>query len=235
MNQIISSVRVFEHNGNYVTTSHDISRLTGIPHSDVLKSIYVQKQYYEQLNRAHVFERDFIRTTEAGIKGTSSLNSNPRKRGRPSIVYLLTKEGAFSFIGGLRGVKACEFRLVIAEAFVVLEQALKQSIEEIAALRIENAQLREKPKALLGTRKGQVISPVMHENLFGQIEAIRWERRLRDSLDQETQAKAHARHMRKMLKGLAEKYDALVERIDLMEGNKTAKVIRLLSNKKDPE
>ena len=213
MNQIISTVRVFEHNGQHVTTSHEIARLTGIPHSDVLKSIYVQKQYYEQLSRAHVFERDFMKSTEAGIKGTSSLNSNPRKRGRPSIIYLLTKEGAFSFIGGLRGVKACEFRLAIAEAFVVIEQALKQSIEEIAALRAENAQLREKPKTLPGSRTGQISAPVLTANLWGEDEIVGWELRPKDTLDEYMLTLANLRHCNRVAEGLQEKKRELTDKL----------------------
>jgi 23S rRNA maturation mini-RNase III len=75
--------------------------------------------------------------------------------------------------------------------------------------------------------------PYCRKILFGVVEAIRWELRRKETLDQQTQAKAQARHMRKMMKGLAAKYDALIERIDMMEGNKKAKLIRMI--KDEPE
>jgi len=197
------------------------------------------KGYYHELEQQSVFDRDFIVMTDKILNCNYAENSKPRKRGRPSIVYLLTKEGCLSFIGGLTGKKACEFRIAIARAFVQMERIIVEQIpalqKENNQLRAENAQLREKPKQLKKSRKNEVISPVMQENLFGQVDAIRWERRNKETLDQETQAKAHARHLRKMLKGIAQKHDALVEAIELMEGNKTAQVIRLLTNRKDPK
>jgi hypothetical protein len=62
---------------------------------------------------------------------------------------------------------------------------------------------------------------------------VRWELRHKETLDELQKAKAQARQLRKMLKGLAAKHDVLNERIDLLEGNKKSKLIRIL--KDEPE
>ena len=75
--------------------------------------------------------------------------------------------------------------------------------------------------------------PVYHENLFGLVEEIRYEMRNKEKLDELMQAKAIVRHLRKQMKGMIAKQDQLAERIDLLEGNKKAKLIKLI--KDDPE
>ena len=227
-----TDIVTFQHNNQPVTTSHEIARVTGIPHDMVLRSIRTMKGYYEELNQFQAFDRDFIVMTDKILICNDAENSKPRKRGRPSIVYLLTKEGSLSFIGSLTGKKACEFRIMIARAFVQMEQTIKTVIP---ALQAENAALKAAlgKKALPGRRANQIAVPVYHENLFGLVEEIRYEMRNKEKLDELMQAKAVVRHLRKQMKGMIAKQDQLAERIDLLEGNKKAKLLKLI--KDDPE
>jgi phage regulator Rha-like protein len=228
----------FQHNNQPVTTSHEIARLTGIPHDKVLRSVRTMERYYKELNKASAFERDFIVMTDEIIKATSGENSNPAKRGRPSIVYLLTKEGSLSFIGSLTGKKACEFRIAIADAFVRMERIILEQIPALEAenvqLRLENEQLKNNAKKqIAGPKTGMMPFPEMQENLFGEIEEVHWIMRPKKDLHPTIQAKAKARHLRKMILGLTQKFDELSEKIDLLEGMAQTKILHILTHKKD--
>lgn len=221
-------VTVTKNNQLYVS-SIEVAKKFGKRHADVLR---IMHEYLNDKNMSDFNQRNFALA--------SDIQSGRGKRGRPRLAEVLMSRDGFALVAmGFTGKTALQWKLRFLDVFNEMEKTvatvLPHMSAEIERLRIENAQLRGNQKALPGPRKGQVISPVMHENLFGQIEAIRWERRLKETLDQETQAKAQARHMRKMIKGLAAKYDALIERLDLMEGNRKTKVIRLLKNEKDPE
>ena len=227
-----SDIVTFQHNNQPVTTSHEIARLTDIPHDMVLRSIRTMKGYYQELDQLPAFDRDFIVMTDKILICNDAENSKPRKRGRPSIVYLLTKEGSLSFIGSLTGKKACEFRIMIARAFVQMEQVIQNELPRLQA-RITELESNMIRKALPGRRANQIAVPVYHENLFGLVEEIRYEMRNKEKLDELMQAKAVVRHLRKQMKGMIAKQDQLAERIDLLEGNKKAKLLKLI--KDDPE
>lgn len=216
-------------NGQLHVSSIEVAKKFGKRHADVLRIIH---EYLNNKNMSDFNERNFALAVDS--------HAGRAKRGRPRLAEVFMNRDGFALIAmGFTGKKALHWKLRFLDAFNQMEETITLILPALQAenerLKLENAQLRDRPKALPGSRKDQVISPVMQENLFGQIEAIRWELRRRDTLDQQTQDKARERHLRKMLKGMMAKYDALVERMDLMEGNKKAKVIRLLNNKKDPE
>jgi Rha family phage regulatory protein len=223
-NAVQNEIALIERNNQAFVSSRELAVKFGKQHKDVLRIIH---GYLDSENMNDFNERNFA------LNGHIQVGC--AKRGRPRLADVLMTRDGFALIAmGFTGKRALEWKVKFLEAFNEMERFLLNEIPRLQAriVELETTLLR---KNLPGPRKGQVVSPVMQENLFGQIEAIRWELRRKDTLDQETQAKAHARHMRKMIKGLAAKYDALIERIDLMEGNRKAKVIRLLNNKKDVE
>ena len=231
-----SDIVTFKHNNQLVTTSHEIARLTGIPHDMVLRSIRTMKTYYQELDQLPAFDRDFIVMTDKIINCNNAENSNPRKRGRPSIVYLLTKEGSLSFIGSLTGKKACEFRIAIAKSFVRMEQIIAERLPALEAenlqLRTENEQLKNNArKQIAGPKAGMLPAPELQENLFGQIEAVHWIMRPKKDLHPTIQAKAKARHLRKMIVGLTQRFDELAEKIDMLEGIAHTKILNILTHK----
>ena len=216
---------VAENNQAFVS-SREVAAKFGKLHSNVVRDI---KNLAIQNKDNPEFQKFFsLNFDEQRI----SLNNLPKRGRRPEPHYLMTRDGFVFLAMGFTGRKAAEWKLRFLNAFNTMERTI---IEQLPALQAENIALKAalSKRALPGKRANYIPAPVMQENLFGQIEAIRYEMRLKESLDLETQAKAQARHMRKMIKGLSAKFDALVERIDLMEGNKKAKIIKLL--KDDPE
>lgn len=200
----------FKHNNQPVTTSHEIARLTGIPHDQVLRSIRTMQGYYKELDKLPAFNRDFIVMTDKIIFPNSGEKSNPAKRGRPSIVYLLTKEGSLSFIGSLRGKKACEFRIAIADAFVRMEQVIAEQLPALQAenlqLRSENEQLKSNArKQIAGPRKGYIRTPHFQINLWGEKDAIYYEMRPKDELDEQMKALAYLDLYDNMQRGIDQK------------------------------
>lgn len=219
-----TEIALVQRNGQAFVSSHEIALKFGKRHSDVLRLIH---SYLDLKNLNDFNKRNFAlaNDTQAG-RG---------KRGRPRLAeVLMTRDGFSLTVMSMTGKRALEWKVKFIEAFNEMERVI---FEKIPALEAEVNTLKAalEKKALPGKRANQIAVPVMEENLFGQIEAIRWELRKKETLDQVMQAKAQARHMRKMIKGLSAKFDALVERIDLMEGNKKNKIIKLLTDKKDPE
>lgn len=200
----------FKHNNQPVTTSHEIARLTGIPHDKVLRSIRTMQGHYKELDKLPAFNRDFIVMTDKIIFPKSGEKSNPAKRGRPSIVYLLTKEGSLSFIGSLTGKKACEFRIAIADAFVRMEQVIAEQLPALQAenlqLRSENEQLKNNArKQIAGPRKGYIRTPHFQINLWGEKDAIYYEMRHKDELDEQMKALAYLDLYDNMQRGIDQK------------------------------
>lgn len=231
-----TDIVTFEFKNQPVTTSHEIARVTGIAHDMVLRSIRTQRQYYEELNQRSVFDRDFIVATDKLIFCINAEKSKSAKKGRPSTVYLLTKEGALSFIGGLRGKKACEFRIAIANAFIQMEQIIAERLPALESenlqLRLENEQLKSKKKRIAGPKTGMIPAPIYQEDLFGQLQAIAYVMTPKQNLHPTIEAKSKARHMRKMMAGLSKKLDELSDKIEHIEASAHTKILNLLTNKK---
>lgn len=218
-----NEIALVQENGQAFVTSREVAAKFGKLHSNVIRDI---KNLAIQNKDNPEFQKFFsINFDEQRIL----LNNLPKRGRRPEPHYLMTRDGFVFLAMGFTGRKAAEWKVRFLNAFNAMEKTI---IEQLPALQAENAALKAalEKKALPGKRANYIAAPVMQENLFGQIEAIRYEMRLKESLDIETQAKAQARHMRKMIKGLSAKFDALVERIDVMEGNKKAKIIKLLKD-----
>ena len=219
------------HKNQVFVSSREVAAKFNKRHSNVIRDI--QELHFSNKDKEE-FMKFFSRNFE---EQRISLNNSPRRGRPPEPHYLISRDGFVLLAMGFTGRKALEWKVKFLNAFNELEQTLQTKLPALQAenerLKLENAELREKPKALKGARADSIPAPVLQENLFGVVEAIRWELRRKETLDQQTQAKAQARHMRKMMKGLAAKYDALIERIDMMEGNKKAKLIRMI--KDEPE
>jgi len=234
-----SDIVTFQHNNQPVTTSHEIARLTDIPHDMVLRSIRTMKGYYEELDQLPAFDRDFIVMTDKILNCNNAENSKRRKRGRPSIVYLLTKEGSLSFIGSLRGKKACEFRIAIANAFVRMEQVIQNELPRLQA-RIIELEANLTRKALPGARTGMISAPVLTPNLWGEDEIVGWELRPKDTLDEYMLTLASLRHCNKVAEGLEDKKRELTDKLVNEELSRRATItdlterrFKLLKSKKD--
>lgn len=226
-----SDIVTVNHKNQVFVSSREVAAKFSKRHSDVIRDI--QKLHFSNKDKEEFMQFFSLNFAEQRI----SLDNSPRRGRPPEPHYLISRDGFVLLAMGFTGRKALEWKVKFLNAFNELEQTLQTKLPALQAenerLKLENAELREKPKALKGARADSIPAPVLQENLFGVVEAIRWELRRKETLDQQTQAKAQARHMRKMMKGLAAKYDALIERIDMMEGNKKAKLIRIL--KDEPE
>ncbi len=207
-------------------SSREVATKFGKLHSNVVRDIKnLIHQNKDDVNAKKFF---FLNFEEQRI----SLNNSPRRGRPPEPHYLMTRDG-FAFLAmGFTGRKAIEWKVRFLEAFKLMEKTI---IEQIPALkaRITELEAESSRKALPGPRKDHVAVPVMQENLFGQVEAISYVLRHKETLDELQKSQARARQMRKILKGMQDKFDALVDRIDLLEGNKKAKLIRMI--KDEPE
>lgn len=213
-----SDIVTFQHNNQPVTTTQEIARITGIRHANILQALYSQKHYYEELGQADMFSRDFIRADTKVLKLNFQFNSNPPKRGRPPVVYLLTQEGALSFVGALTGKKACEFRIAVAKSFVRMEQTIRNIIPalqaEITQLKVENERLKIEPqKQLAGPRKGQLAVPVIQHNLWNEKEIVAWEMQPMDQVDELLITIAKLRHCNTIAHGLEHRKKELTNKL----------------------
>lgn len=220
-----NDILIVQRDNQAFVSSREVATKFGKRHSDVIREIHKQ---FTQHSNDQVMMNFFLRTfAEQRI----SLD-NSRKRGRPPEPhYLMSRDGFIFLAMGFTGRKAAEWKVRFLEAFNLMERTI---IEQIPALKSRIAELESRSlKALPGPRKDMVPVPVMQENLFGVVEAVRWELRHKETLDELQKAKAQARQLRKMLKGLACKHDLLNERIDILEGNKKAKIVRLIKDESD--
>lgn len=183
MSNLVSTIQVFEHQGHVVTTSLHIAKATGLPHYKVLRSIATQEKYYANLKRSDIFKRDFLLADgELFAPRLAEINLNKKeRRGRKPKVYFLTKEGANAFIGSLTGERACEFRIMLAEAFSILERQNESLRTENMQLR---AQLEAKPRrALRGPPAGTIRTPRMQVTLWDTVEVIDYEMKPKNEID----------------------------------------------------
>jgi Rha family phage regulatory protein len=220
-----SDIVTVQRDNQVFVSSREVAAKFGKRHSDVVRDI--KKLFFTNKDKQEFmqfFSRNFA---EQRI----SLDNSPRRGRPPEPHYLMTRDG-FAFLAmGFTGRKAIEWKVRFLEAFNLMERTI---VEQIPALKARIAELESRPlKVLPGPRKDMIPVPIMQENLFGVVEAVRWELRHKETLDELQKAKAQARQLRKMLKGLAAKHDVLNERIDLLEGNKKSKLIRIL--KDEPE
>lgn len=207
-------------------SSREVAAKFGKLHSNVVRDI--KNLIHQNKDNADATRFFFLNFEEQRI----SLNNSQRRGRPPEPHYLMTRDG-FTFLAmGFTGRKAIEWKVRFLEAFKLMEKTI---IEQIPALkaRITELETETTRKALPGPRKDHVAVPVMQENLFGQVEAISYVLRHKETLDELQKSQARARQMRKILKGMQDKFDALVDRIDLLEGNKKAKLIRMI--KDEPE
>ena len=227
-NAVQNEIALVQQNNQAFVSSREIATKFGKLHSNVIRDI--KNLTFQNKDNAE-FKKFFSLNFE---EQRISLDNCLRRGRRPEPHYKITRDGFVFLAMGFTGRKATDWKVRFLDAFNEMEKVI---IQQIPVLQAENAALKAalEKKALPGKRTNYIAAPVLEENLFGQIEAIRYEMRLKETLDQETQAKAQARHMRKMIKGLVAKFDALTERLDVMEGNKKAKIIRLLTNINDPE
>jgi hypothetical protein len=130
--------------------------------------------------------------------------------------------------------------------FNEIEKTILTVLPELQAqlerLKIENAQLREKPKALPGARTGMISAPVLTPNLWGEDEIVGWELRPKDTLDEYMLTLASLRHCNKVAEGLEDKKRELTDKLVNEELSRRATItdlterrFKLLKSKKDKE
>ena len=219
-----NEIALVQQNNQAFVSSREIAVKFGKQHKDVMRIIH---NYLNSENMNDFNERNF------------ALNSHTQagraKRGRPRLAeILMTRDGFALTVMSMTGARALVWKVKFLDAFNQMERVI---IEQLPALRAENAALKAaiEKKALPGKRTGMISVPKMETNLWGELEAIRWELHRRDQQDELTILKSKTRHMRKMLTGLTIKFDALQDKADFLEGKKTAKIIKLLKSEKDYE
>ena len=217
-----SSIALIQRNNQAFVSSHEIAAKFGKRHGDILRLIH---SYLDLKNLNDFNQRNFALANDN--------QAGRAKRGRPRLAeVLMTRDGFSLTVMSMTGQRALEWKVKFIEAFNEMERVLLDEIPRLQS-RIIELEANLIRKALPGRRANQIAVPVYHENLFGLVEEIRYEMRNKEKLDELMQAKAIVRHLRKQMKGMIAKQDQLAERIDLLEGNKKAKLIKLI--KDDPE
>jgi Rha family phage regulatory protein len=217
-----NEIALVQQNNQAFVSSRELALKFGKQHKDVLRIIHGHLDS-EKMNDFN--QRNFSRNEHVQV--------GCAKRGRPRLAaVLMTRDGFALLAMGFTGKRALEWKVKFLEAFNEMERVLLDEIPRLQA-RIIELEANLTRKALPGRRANQIAVPVYHENLFGLVEEIRYEMRNKEKLDELMQAKAVVRHLRKQMKGMIAKQDQLAERIDLLEGNKKAKLIKLI--KDDPE
>lgn len=215
-------IALVQQNGQAFVSSHEIAAKFGKRHADVLRLIH---SYLDMKNLNDFNKRNFALTNDT--------QAGRAKRGRPRLAeVLMTRDGFSLTVMSMTGKRALEWKVKFIEAFNKMEKII---LDQLPILQAENATLKAalEKKALPGKRANQIAVPVYHENLFGLVEEIRYEMRNKEKLDELMHAKAVVRHLRKQMKGMIAKQDQLAERIEMLEGNKKAKIIKLLKDDSD--
>lgn len=221
-----SDIVTVQRDNQVFVSSREVAAKFGKLHSNVVRDI--KNLIHQNKDNADATKFFFLNFEEQRI----SLDNSPRRGRPPEPHYLMTRDG-FAFLAmGFTGRKAIEWKVRFLEAFKLMEKTIVEQLPALKA-RILELEAESSRKALPGPRKDHVAVPVMQENLFGQVEAISYVLRHKETLDELQKSQARARQMRKILKGMQDKFDALVDRIDLLEGNKKAKLIRMI--KDEPE
>jgi Rha family phage regulatory protein len=224
--QVHTDIVTVQRDNQVFVSSREVAAKFGKRHSDVVRDI--KKLFFTNKDNPDANKFFFLNFAEQRI----SLDNSARRGRPPEPHYLMTRDG-FAFLAmGFTGRKAVEWKVRFLEAFKLMEKTIVEQIPALKA-RIKELEAESSRKALPGLRKDHVAVPVMQENLFGQVEAISYVLRHKETLDELQKSQARARQMRKILKGMQDKFDALVDRIDLLEGNKKAKLIRMI--KDEPE
>jgi Rha family phage regulatory protein len=224
--QVHSDIVTVQRDNQVFVSSREVAAKFGKLHSNVVRDI--KNLIHQNKDNADATKFFFLNFEEQRI----SLDNSPRRGRPPEPHYLMTRDG-FAFLAmGFTGRKAIEWKVRFLEAFKLMEKTIVEQLPALKA-RILELEAESSRKALPGPRKDHVAVPVMQENLFGQVEAISYVLRHKETLDELQKSQARARQMRKILKGMQDKFDALVDRIDLLEGNKKAKLIRMI--KDEPE
>ena len=221
-----NEIALVNQNNQAFVSSRELATKFGKLHSNVIRDI--KNLTFQNKDNAE-FKKFFSLNFE---EQRISLDNCLRRGRRPEPHYKITRDGFVFLAMGFTGRKATDWKVRFLDAFNEMEKVI---IQQIPVLQAENAALKAalEKKALPGRRANQIAVPVYHENLFGLVEEIRYEMRNKEKLDELMQAKAVVRHLRKQMKGMIAKQDQLAERIDLLEGNKKAKLIKLI--KDDPE
>lgn len=143
---------------------------------------------------------------------TKDLDKNQKpKRGRPrSPEWLMNYKGFFWLASKYNTSAALKWKSKVLNALeaghYLATEKLPAMETEMAQLRAENASLKAAPpKQLAGPRKGYIRTPHFQINLWGEKDAIYYEMRPKDELDEQMKALAYLDLYDNMQRGLDEK------------------------------
>jgi Rha family phage regulatory protein len=209
-------IEVREQNGQFVVSSKEIAIKFGKRHSDVIRSI---KNIIKEL------PNDFTERNFASVDITSEKNL---KGNAINIEYFLTKD-AFAFTTmGFTGKKAVNWKIKFISAFNEMENVIKNKIPELME-RIALLELNQKKTTkYLNAQQGTLMTPVWQENLFGEMEVRRFERKILEKVDKIDALEAMQLHAQKTMNGINKKIEKITTELNIENRTRQNKAVRQL-------
>lgn len=193
-------IALVQQNGQAFVSSHEIAAKFGKRHADVLRLIH---SYLDMKNLNDFNKRNFALANDN--------QAGRAKRGRPRLAeVLMTRDGFSLTVMSMTGERALEWKVKFIEAFNKMERLLLDEIPRLQA-RIVELEQNNKQNALPGPRKGYIRTPHIQINLWGEKDAIYYEMRPKNELDEHMKALAYLDLYDNMQRGIAEKRSIQIE------------------------
>lgn len=235
----------FQYQNQAVISSRHAAKSLGKTLHHITRDILDLRQALNAVGLGQSFDDNFWLINEEK-EFHPNLDKNPKsRRGRPkSKVWIMNADGFFWLATKYNTPFAMVWKNKVLFALKAADRILRESFPklkaEIERLQIENASLKDKPKALPGLRTGMISAPVLTSNLWGEDEIVGWELRPKDTLDEYMLTLASLRHCNRIAEGLEEKKRHLTDTLVNEEMNRRASVtdlterrFKLLKSKKN--
>lgn len=216
MNELIE---VKERNGRFVVSSKEIAEKFNKKHDDVLKSV-----------------RYLIRKLPNDFEGgkfelIENAKTNSFGKAYKESEYFMDRDGFSLLTMGFTGKKALAWKIKFLGAFNKMEDVIKKEIprllERIAALELN----QRKTNNLLSPQRGTLMTPIWEENIFGEMQVTRFERRILEQVDKLDALEAKQLHAQKTLNGITKAIEKISASLNIENRTRQAKVIKLLKPK----